>query len=74
MNIRFIKNDIETTLEMNREQEFARQLERDSNRIGRELLNNPEWEWLRNFYETHFDKISNLLRYGNLMKLLDNIE
>lgn len=50
---------------MSREQEFARQLERDSNRISRELLTNPEWEWLRNFYESHFEEVSSLLRYGN---------
>lgn len=50
---------------MSRQQEFARQLERDSNRISRELLNNPKWEWLRNFYEVHFDEISRLLCTGN---------
>ena len=50
---------------MNREQEFARQLERDNNRVSRDLLNNPEWEWLRNFYEAHFDEIFRLLRSGN---------
>lgn len=56
---------------MNREQEFARQLEYDSNRISRELLDNPKWKRIRDFYETHFDEISDLLRFGNPRQVIE---
>ena len=46
---------------MNRQQEFEAQLHRNDLQTVNELLNNPEKEVLKQFYEFHFDEIVALI-------------
>lgn len=57
---------------MNRQQEFAEQLKRDDLRTVNELLNNPDWRWLREFYKTHLDEILGLLNRKNLRTVVED--
>lgn len=47
---------------MNKEQEFREQLERNDWETVGELVNNPEWEWLKSFYAAHFNEIEGLVK------------
>lgn len=57
---------------MNRQQELEAQLARDSERVKYQLLNDPEWTWLREFYCAHFDEICGLLNDRNLRTVVED--
>lgn len=57
---------------MNRQQEFEAQLAQDNERVVNELLNNPEWEWLREFYRSNWDEIIALLKRETLRTVVED--
>ena len=46
---------------MTRQHEFEEQLHRDDLQTVKELMNNPEKEALKQFYEYHFNEITDLI-------------
>lgn len=59
---------------MNRELEFREQLERNDQETVWELVNNPEWEWLKSFYAAHFNEIiSMVMNCRSLRTVIEDI-
>ena len=57
---------------MNRRQEYEAQLARDDERVVNELLNNPEWGWLKEFYQKHWDNVCQVLNGDNLRTVVED--
>lgn len=57
---------------MNKQQEFESQLARGNENVKSQLLTEPEWAWLREFFNNHFDYISGLLNGRDLRTVIED--